>query len=671
MQMISIIIRLKWVGNSNMKSKFTLLSLVFCSLVVPNIALSADYALDSVVTTGTRTPKLLMDSPVAVQVITSEQLEMVSSGTLAEALNFIPGVVLSRSPKDGYNVQMQGFDGDHVLVLVNGQRVISPSGSSADLDQISALDVERIEVLKGAASVMYGSAAMGGVLNVITKPIAAKRTIVSYEVGSFGKNAIEEDPLEHRFRLTTNDQSPLADVQLNYQYINNPGFKYNPDAKEENGTGVEKHFVDATVTMGSSFGELTYHPQFFSEDKYRQEKDKLVPGVGDIADSYSSKVERITHAIQLKGKDYGQVKVHYAQHDEASGRQTSVQRDAKITLAGITGQQVWMSDWVEVVTGAEFDYEQMHLPDDELIEESRTSEQYFIQGDWFLGRALELLTGYRVQKDSTFGWHQAGRVSGLVRQNFSSGAQLAWRFGVGQSYKVPTLKELEYLFDHSGLGYVVLGNPNLVPEETLSYNLSSTLELMNGSQVDIGVFHSDSKNFIQTALNQQGSEEWGEGVDVYDYQNIEEVRTRGADLSMTLPLNDSSRFQLNYSYLDAKDGEGERVTGKPRHQVKMNFQKQFTWLNTQLMAYAVYQEDEAFSVDDPTTSEDEGFLGEHDNAWWSLNLSFTQQPTKKLKTRFGIQNLLDEHENTSVSEEYFDAREADSRRIYLGLSYQL
>ncbi len=82
-----------------MKSKFTLFSLVCCFMAVPNLALSAGYVLESVVTTGTRTPKLLMDSPVAVQVITREQLQMVSSGTLAEALNFIPGVVLSRSPK--------------------------------------------------------------------------------------------------------------------------------------------------------------------------------------------------------------------------------------------------------------------------------------------------------------------------------------------------------------------------------------------------------------------------------------------------------------------------------------------------------------------------------------------------------------------------------------------
>jgi len=650
-----------------MKSKFTLFSLVCCFMAVPNLALSAGYVLESVVTTGTRTPKLLMDSPVAVQVITREQLQMVSSGTLAEALNFIPGVVLSRSPKDGYNVQMQGFDGDHVLVLVNGQRLISPSGSSADLDQISALDVERIEVLKGAASVMYGSAAMGGVLNVITKPITAGRTIVSYEVASFGTNAIEEDPLEHRFRLTTSGQAVSADVQLNYQYINNPGFKYDADAKVENGTGVEKHFVDATIAMDSLLGELVYSPQFFSEEKYRQEADTLVPGFGDIADAYTSKVERITHSLELTGEGSGQAQIRYAQLDETSGRQSSIQRDAKITLAGIDAQQVWMNDWVEVVTGVEFDYEEMDIPDDALIGESRASEQYFVQGDWFLGNALELLTGYRVQKDSSFGWHQAGRISGLIRQNFSSGNQLAWRFGLGQSYKVPSLKELNYIFDHSSLGYVVLGNGNLVPEETLSYNLSSTLELVSGSQLDLSIFHSDSKNFIENVFSQQESDVWG--VDAYVYQNIAEVRTQGADMSITLPLNDSSRFQFNYSYLEARDGQGERLTGKPRHQVKVNFQNKITWLNTQLMAYAVYQKDEAFAVDDPNTSEDEGYQGGHNNAWWSLNLSITQQPSKNIKTRFGIQNLLDEHRNTSVSEDYFDAREEDSRRIYMGMNY--
>ncbi len=124
---------------------------------------------EHIVVTGTRTAKLLSNSPVLVDVIDGEIMAKVSQGTLAQALNYIPGVVVKRSAKDGYNIQMQGFDGDHVLVLIDGQPIISPTGSSADLDQVPASNIAQIEVIRGAASVMYGSSAMGGVINIITK----------------------------------------------------------------------------------------------------------------------------------------------------------------------------------------------------------------------------------------------------------------------------------------------------------------------------------------------------------------------------------------------------------------------------------------------------------------------------------------------------------------------
>ncbi len=669
--MICIIIRITRNDRIAMNNSYPLF-FIFCYLLTSNSwAQPSEYELDSMVTTGTRTPKLLSDSPVAVQVITAEQLSLVSSGTLAEALNFIPGVVVTRSEKDGYNIQMLGFDGDHILVLVNGQRVISPSGSRADLDQLSAMDVERIEVLKGAASVMYGSAAMGGVLNIITKPRANQQTTLSYELASFGSNAIKEDPLEHRFKLTTNTKTALVEVQLNYQHINNPGFKYNQESQAENGTSVEKHFVDLSFAMNNSLGKWVYRPQFFTEEKYRQEEDTVVPEIGVLPDAYTSKVERISHSLHLDVGQSWQSKIHYAQHEEASGHESKASRDMDITIAGFENQMVWMTDLAEVVSGLELDYEEMNIPEDNLLGENRSSVQYFLQSDWFLANDFELLSGYRLQKDTGYGVHQAGRVSAVYRQQIFSGNQLSWRFGVGESYKVPSLKEQHYVLDHSniGSGYVVIGNEDLVPEETVSYNFSASLEGVNDTQLELSFYHADSKNFIENEFSQTHSDIWG--VDAYVYQNIAEVQTQGGDLSFSNPVSASSKVQLNYSYVEARDGDDVRLSGRPRHQFKVNYQTRFNWLNTQLITYAVYQADEAYTEEDPETQVNEGYLGEHNNAWVSLNLSLTQQPTKNLTTRFGIQNILDEHRNTSVYETQFDARPEDSRRIYLGLTYQL
>lgn len=628
------------------------------------------YQLDSIVTTGTRTPKLLKDSPVPIDVISAEQLSVVSSGTLSEALNFIPGVIVTRSTKDGYNIQMQGFDGDHVLVLLNGQRLVSPTGSSVDLDQINALDVERIEILKGAASVMYGSSAMGGVMNIITKPIEKNSTRLSYELGSFTDNAISDDPLEHRVSMTSSLTNSLYSGRINYQFMDRPSFKYDDTQKVENGTSNEKHFLDGNFTYQSVMGRFSYQPQYFKEQRYRKENDTNVPGIGFLADAYESEVERVTQSLEWISNNNMTARLRFSNHEEFSGHKTKATRNADITQGSAEVQKVWMFELGEWVVGGEYDYSKLDLTADGIFAEERNSYQAFSQVDINVTDHVEVLAGIRVQDDEGFGSHHASRVSGMYRDNNNQGDQLRIRFGVGQSYKVPSLKELHYILDHSniGSGYVVIGNEDLQPEETLSYNLGATVDFVNGTQLETNVFYSDSKNFIENEFSQAFSAEWG--VDAYVYQNINTLTTEGGDISIKHALNHYQSVNLSYNYLEARNENGERLANRPRNQIKLNFSTNHYWLNTKLVTYLVYQSDEAFALDDPNTADDEGYLGEHKNDWVSLNVSVTQQPSQSLTLRYGIQNILDEHKNTSVSDDYFDAREEESRRIYLGMSYE-
>ena len=118
---------------------------------------------DTVVVTGTRTERLLRESPVYTEVITSEQIEKRHARDLKEALQYLPGIQLREiHGKSGYEVWIQGLNADRVLVLIDGLPVSPTTGSSVDVTQLSLLDVARVEVVKGATSAQYGSAAMGG-----------------------------------------------------------------------------------------------------------------------------------------------------------------------------------------------------------------------------------------------------------------------------------------------------------------------------------------------------------------------------------------------------------------------------------------------------------------------------------------------------------------------------
>ena len=160
-------------------------SIVFASLLLGGLSLvppvrAAEQAespspdgvprLGDIVVTGTRTEKQRDEAPVRTEVVGRQEIRDTAASTLKEALANVPGLQLHEiHGKSGYHLSMQGLGSDQVLVLIDGLPISASTGSSVDLSQYLVSDVERIEVVKGAASAQYGSSAMGGVVNVITR----------------------------------------------------------------------------------------------------------------------------------------------------------------------------------------------------------------------------------------------------------------------------------------------------------------------------------------------------------------------------------------------------------------------------------------------------------------------------------------------------------------------
>ncbi|HBZ02131.1 MAG TPA: hypothetical protein DEO84_12510, partial [candidate division Zixibacteria bacterium] len=151
-----------------------------------NIALSeAPWELDKVVVTATRTPHLLKDVPVTTEVITKEDMAATGALTVDQALDSHVGVTVDND-LSGKGATIRGIDPSRVLILIDGHRVIGQVRGSIDLGQISLSNVDRIEIVKGSGSTLYGSDAMGGVVNIITsKPTQSQSLESSIEYGSF------------------------------------------------------------------------------------------------------------------------------------------------------------------------------------------------------------------------------------------------------------------------------------------------------------------------------------------------------------------------------------------------------------------------------------------------------------------------------------------------------
>nr|QXF14450.1 vitamin B12 transporter BtuB [uncultured bacterium] len=636
---------------------------------------------ETIVVTGTRTPKFLSNSPVSVNVISGVTMNVLSQSTVAQALNYLPGVVVIRSVKDGYNIQMQGFDGDNVLVLLNSQPLTAPTGTAVDLDQISVHDIEQIEVIRGAASVMYGSSAMGGVINIITTSPAENRLKLSYELGSYANNAISDDPLNHLFTINANHIVKGWNNKLNLTLKTSPGFDYDDNHHVVPAGALDKVFIEYATQGAISQYKANIGLQHFFEKK--KKANGTVPGQSGVL-YYASDVSRYQLDFGL-GKDIFDHQIHdiadtswhvngrLSEHTETSGSSTS--RETDIGLYELNGQYVWAIPQAgdqlgyEIVSGGvlhkdTLNQKNLKTGQTEVLITSRQSIEAFTQLNLQLSD-LQLLAGIRGQHDSDFGYHSAIRLSGMA--NLSK--HLKWRFGGGQGYRVPSLKERGYIFDHSSLGYIVLGNAELHPEESLSFNSTFTYKNEITSQWlndfgftgEVNLHYTEADNLIDLFADAQQSLE--HGLDVSVYGNVEQAIIQGVDITTEFAF-DQWVNQINYSYLDARDQSGVRLESRPYHQLKANFGYSNIDLGIESIVNFVYQQGEAFSVEQFAngTYEDQRLVVDY-KAIWQVN--------EQLSLRFTIENIFDEHQKIdALSQGMFDARAITSRFVSLGASYQ-
>jgi outer membrane receptor for ferrienterochelin and colicins len=616
---------------------------------------------ETIVVTGTRTPKALYSSPVNVDIIERATIERLSRGTLRQLLEVMPGVVVTRSRKEGYNIQLQGFSADRVLVLMDGQPLISPTGSAVDLDQISVNNIKQIEIVRGAASVLYGSSAMGGVINIITEAPTDGVVRFTVEANSYTNNARDDDRWGQLYRVQATDKVFNWQTSFNFQYIDDPGFDYQPDTLLQNGAANDKTFVNLDLSRQLSQLQFTSKTRWFSENKHKV--ISAIPGQTALL-SYQSNVEQWQQDLRLAMMNNWHVSIRALGHDETSGN-TNGLRDTRIAMQELEAQKVWMGDreWIAGITLHQDQLDQHNLATsvEEVDNATRQSAEAFLQfnASW---QSMQFLLGSRIQYDSDFSWHQAWR--GSVSYDKTAGVNhFQWRLGAGQSYRVPNLKERYYIFDHSNLGYMIIGDDSLIPEtaNNLSGGFKWRMETHSDWQFtsDINVHYTDADDFIITIPDAELSQQ--AGVDVFVYSNVEQAVIRGFDVSLSAE-HDNVNWQLNYSFLDARDGHRQRLPERPRHLLKASVTYRIIPWDADIQFYVVASDEE---------TADSSYSGVYRDHAVTSNVQFKQAYSDHLSWQVGIENIFDQHQNTQKTQQgLFDARSIVSRQIVFSTQYQ-
>ena len=626
-----------------------------------------DIELSPMVTTATKTPRRLDEVPVQTIVLTRAEIEKTHAQNLAEALQYAPGVQLKPiHGKTGQGAWIQGFDADRVLVLINGNPISPSTGSTIDVTQVAIGDIQQIEIIKGATSALYGTSAMGGVINVITRePSSNFLASADLSAGNWGSQSEDDNPLAKRhgnFEISTKQKNWHGQVVA--ALTESDGFKA-PDTAGESTQGWSGHKHTISSNFQYRFDNdlsITVMPRHFDED-ISVLNTQFVPGVGNITEDYTDKtlVSNISTVIEQSLSNNGHWKVRamwedfYNDASKASHRETTSNHSE---FAGQLDFPLGISHFVTV--GAEYQFDSMNVDNissntQEVADETKTSIQAFAQDSWFISPNLEILPGARIHNDSRFGSHLSPMLNAMYNTEDLLPGRVNIRAGLGNGYRTPNLKELYYLFDHSQIGYMVQGNEDLEPESSTSYQLG--LEWIfpkDDGSLGISLFQNDINDLITEVLNPNALGPNNSAI--YESQNIEQAMTKGFEISFRKSLGKYFALDMSYNQLDAKNTKTNKIlVERPKSSAKAGLD--IFLENSVSLSNKVNYESKQY-LDEDNTVVSPGYTT------WDSALNYEMNSQWKLYG--GVKNIT----NVQRVFDGTDFRPEAGRYVYMGFSYQ-
>ena len=516
----------------------------------------------TIVVTGTRTEKPLGASPVATEVITREDIEASGAEDLGALLEEHPGVDTMRSYL-GTSIRLQGLEPEHVLIMVNGERVIGMKGGVIDLTRFPAEYIERIEIVKGPSSALYGSDAMGGVVNIITRD--AKFPLAGHLHVRYGSFATLD--ASAGLGVKRDDWSS----QFIGGFHTSDGYDLDPSDIATTGSALDQ--FDFGNQTKRQFGEAL---NVTTNVNYLQRKLQGIDisGTGAIFDrtnltedfQASIKPRLITGAnsvLRLDGA-YSIYRDQYLNDQRDSSAMDSYEDTREQLAHGNIQYDQLMGDHF-VTVGTDLLAQQMISERLNGGEGDRYGAAFYFQDDWtpLDTPRLTLLPGARLDLDTSYGVHPTPKFA--VR--FDPTENLVLRASYGWGYRAPAFKELFLYFENPGAGYVVEGNPDLQPETSESYQFSVEAEAGEWLWVSTNAFYNEIDNLIGIGTLSEAAS--GEPAR-YGYINVSSATTRGVETAFEAETSDLLSFHAGYTFTDGRDNTLERaLEGRAKHRGTM------------------------------------------------------------------------------------------------------
>lgn len=496
----------------------------------------AEEPAQEIVITANRLKNQKVDTPADVTVITSQQISDRGYRTVTDALEDVPGARVMQNGVGAYESHVLLNGDERVLVLVDGRRFNNSMGSMAkstfDAHTLPPVDmIEKIEVVKGGASTLYGADAVGGVINIITKTPEETTGKIRVGYGSWGNQDLG---------VSVGGKVDKTGLQVAASRNKASYFKY----KDKNGD-TKKWLGQSNYTQDNLSLKLTQ--DFTPSDGLTLNYDySNMDGWNpySVNSYYPSHLTKKTNNVGLrydwnrdaKNSGYLQTYRNYTSYFNLGGMDE--------TDWGIEGQQNFvLSDTNTLVGGLEYRDAKAHNETSYKGKKGYNNKAIFLQDQWQFAPSWQLNTGVRYDKHSRSGNRTTG--SAAINKKFSkdSNAYFSWN----QVFRTPTIDDLYYYVDYGMWGKYV-GNENLKAETGNVYSLGYNFKLDPKTDVSINGFYSNLHN----AINWKVMPNW----DSYA-ENIDRQKKRGLSLSFVHHLNKLWDVDAAYTYVKVENNRND------------------------------------------------------------------------------------------------------------------
>lgn len=550
----------------------------------------------------------IKNAPASISVVSKEEIERKNATSVADLLSDIPGVdVRNGVGKTGnLNIQMRGLDQKYTLVLIDGRRQsasadVTPNGfgdtSSGFLPPLAS--IERIEVIRGPMATRYGSEAMGGVINIITKKVSDEWHGNITVGGNVMENKAEADSWKTSFALNGPLINDRLGIQLRGSYLDRQKSERIPGSSGRDPRPTEADLYDfgGKLTLKVDDANTLWADAFHSSQTYSNDDNRL--GTQDTltnARGYLDELEfnREQYAIGHEGDySFGVWKTYVGQtKTETKGRTIPSKTFPNNQYAG-QGRTLENIDLVadshivmpianhKVTLGSE--YKETEIKDDVAgigSKFKRDSLSFYAEDEWSLRDNLSFTFGGRYEDHSGFG----GQFSPRGYLVWNATDEVTLKGGVSTGYRAPSAKEL-----HNGIIGVSaqganfqIGSPNLKPEESLNYELGFNYNIEN-IDFTATAFYTKVKDLITDgpdvlncsytqALNRPGCVNYGSHItqDTFSQSiNADEAETKGVELSLMYNILPEWDIKAAYTYMESEitkgENKGSELTSVPKN----------------------------------------------------------------------------------------------------------